>query len=193
MPRNVLPLHLKQTFPSIIWIFTEGEGDGIESRLPFKIFSTLILILFSIFHYFSILDSQYYPAPSEDCRYEVFDMLKNPQVENYSYAIYHSNQKVLELINVETETPYILKQDGKNMSKLITVLTSNHNQFTQILNVTSDSSPQNVSFSVSQRFLSYLLIKGKENLKIDDFRLIIFFSLFSLPFYQWISTEILHD
>ena len=40
-PSNVLPLHFKQTFPPIIWIFTEGEGDGIESRLPFKIFSTL--------------------------------------------------------------------------------------------------------------------------------------------------------
>ena len=40
-PSNVLPLHLKQTFPPIIWIFTEGDGDGIESRLPFKIFSTL--------------------------------------------------------------------------------------------------------------------------------------------------------
>ena len=38
-PRNVLPLHLKQTFTPIIWIFT--EGDGIEFRLPFKIFSTL--------------------------------------------------------------------------------------------------------------------------------------------------------
>ena len=36
---NVLPLHLKQTFLPIIWIFT--EGDGIESRIPFKIFSTL--------------------------------------------------------------------------------------------------------------------------------------------------------
>ena len=40
-PSIVLPLHLKQTFPSIIWIFTKSEGDGIESRLPFKIFSTL--------------------------------------------------------------------------------------------------------------------------------------------------------
>ena len=37
----VLPLHLKQTFPPIICIFTEGEGNGIESRLPLKIFSTL--------------------------------------------------------------------------------------------------------------------------------------------------------
>ena len=100
-------------------------------------------------------------------------MLKNEQVK-ISTAKFYSNQKVLELINVETETPYILKQDGKNMLKLITVLTSNRNQFTQIINVTSDSSPQNVSFSVSQRFLSYLLVKGIENLKIDDFRLIIF-------------------
>ena len=41
MPSDVLPLHLKETFPPIIWTFTEGEGDGIESRLPFKIFSTL--------------------------------------------------------------------------------------------------------------------------------------------------------
>ena len=40
-PSNVLPLHLKQTFPPTIWIFTEGEGDGIKSRLPFKTFSTL--------------------------------------------------------------------------------------------------------------------------------------------------------
>ena len=40
MPSNVLFLHLKETFPPIIGIFT--EGDGIKSRLPFKIFSTLI-------------------------------------------------------------------------------------------------------------------------------------------------------
>ena len=25
-----LPLHLKQTFPHMIWIFTEGEGDKAE-------------------------------------------------------------------------------------------------------------------------------------------------------------------
>ena len=42
MPSNVLPLRLKQTFPPIIWIFTEGEGDEFKSRLPFKILSTLI-------------------------------------------------------------------------------------------------------------------------------------------------------
>ena len=40
-PSNVLPLHHKQTIPPIILIFTESEGDGIKTRLPFKIFSTL--------------------------------------------------------------------------------------------------------------------------------------------------------
>ena len=49
MPKNVLPLHLKQTFPPIIWIFTKGEGDGndgIESRLPFKICLWHVISLF---------------------------------------------------------------------------------------------------------------------------------------------------
>ena len=42
MPSNVLLLHSKQTFPPIIWIFTESEGGGIESSLSFKILSTLL-------------------------------------------------------------------------------------------------------------------------------------------------------
>ena len=40
-PSNVFPYYVKKIFLPIIWIFTEGEGDGIESRLSFKIFSTL--------------------------------------------------------------------------------------------------------------------------------------------------------
>ena len=40
-PSNVLPLYLKQTFLPIICIFNEVEGDVIELRLPFQIFSTL--------------------------------------------------------------------------------------------------------------------------------------------------------
>ena len=47
MPSNVLPLHLKQIFLPIIWILIEGEGDGIESNLPFKIFSTLLEIAYT--------------------------------------------------------------------------------------------------------------------------------------------------
>ena len=47
-PSNALTLHLKQTFPPIIWIFT--EGDGIKSRLPFRIFSTLTQMLICSWH-----------------------------------------------------------------------------------------------------------------------------------------------
>ena len=60
MPSNVLPLHLKQTFPPIVWIFTEGECNGIEFRLPFKIFSTLFKI-FLHYIYHDNPPSQYSP------------------------------------------------------------------------------------------------------------------------------------
>ena len=40
-PSSVLPYYLKLTLLPIIWIFTKSEGDGIESRLSFQIFSTL--------------------------------------------------------------------------------------------------------------------------------------------------------
>ena len=52
IPGNALLLHLKQTFLSIIWIFTEVEGDRIESRLPFKVFSTLLKLVYFVFHIF---------------------------------------------------------------------------------------------------------------------------------------------
>ena len=51
-PSNVLPLHLKQTFPPMIWIFTEGEGDKIKSRLPINFFSALQS---AIYFFFQIL------------------------------------------------------------------------------------------------------------------------------------------
>ena len=44
-PSNVLPVHLKETFPLIIWIFTEDEGDGIESGLSFKKFLLYLIPL----------------------------------------------------------------------------------------------------------------------------------------------------
>ena len=49
IPSNVLPLHLKQTFPPIIWILT--EGDWIETRLPFKIFTTLSWVSCTLWNY----------------------------------------------------------------------------------------------------------------------------------------------
>ena len=38
MPSNGLRLHFKETFPPIIWIFTDGEGDEIESKLILNLF-----------------------------------------------------------------------------------------------------------------------------------------------------------
>ena len=38
---NVFAFTPQANFPPITGIFTEGEGDGIQSRLAFKIFSTL--------------------------------------------------------------------------------------------------------------------------------------------------------
>ena len=48
IPGKVLPLHLKQTFLHIIWIFTEGEGDGIKTMLPLKMvpFNSKTLLTF---------------------------------------------------------------------------------------------------------------------------------------------------
>ena len=38
---TILCLYPQPNFPPIIGIFNEGEDDGIKSKLPFKIFSTL--------------------------------------------------------------------------------------------------------------------------------------------------------
>ena len=74
-PSHVLPFQLKQTFTPKIWIFTEGEGYGIGSSLPFKIFSTSptyiineIATLVSIS--FSCVFTKYYHKHSVPPRHE---------------------------------------------------------------------------------------------------------------------------
>ena len=59
-PSKVLPLYLKKTFPPIIRIFTEGEGDGIESRLSSKIFFTLLVPLHPLISRPSYGSEKYY-------------------------------------------------------------------------------------------------------------------------------------
>ena len=41
IPQQCFAMLPQVNFPAIIWIFTDGEGDGIESRLSSQIFSTL--------------------------------------------------------------------------------------------------------------------------------------------------------
>ena len=70
-PSNILTLQLKQTFLTIIWIFTKGEGDEIKSKLSSYSF------LLSVYH---ISNTRSIRKPSESiidnphCRYLiVFD------------------------------------------------------------------------------------------------------------------------
>ena len=60
IPNNVSLLHLKQIFLPIIWILTEGEGDRVESRIPFKIFSTLNMCSFDLVMSLNILSWIYF-------------------------------------------------------------------------------------------------------------------------------------
>ena len=76
IPSNVLPLHLKQTFQPLIWIFTEGEGDGVESRLPFKIFSTLnnflmLIILTQKFAFLHMMNYYFCSPPNLLTKWQV--------------------------------------------------------------------------------------------------------------------------
>ena len=87
MPSNILPLHLKQTFPPIIWIFTEGESDWIKSRLPCKIFSEFYeTILTTLVHCAS---TQLNPAKSEQYTSLLkLELLAVRYRETYNRSIY---------------------------------------------------------------------------------------------------------
>ena len=50
----------KQSFPPMIWIFTEGEGDGVKSRLPSKKFSTQLIVCLLIYLLFYHVISNYF-------------------------------------------------------------------------------------------------------------------------------------
>ena len=87
-PSNVLPLHLKQTFPLIVWIFTEGEW--IESRLPFKIFSTL---------YVSAKSTEWQDWFGPSGRY----------VKNYDINKIESSQAYAALSDIGRNLPFVRK------------------------------------------------------------------------------------
>ena len=84
-PSNVLPLHFKQTFLHIILIFTEGDSDGIESRLSFKIVSTLIKI--GVLTYLFSITLTFYAV----C------MSKASEKQHEKYSLVHDNSTLLLL------------------------------------------------------------------------------------------------
>ena len=97
-PSNVLPLHLKQTFPPIIWIFIKGEGDGIESRLPFKICSTLLILMlvYSISFYWSkVFCQKWFIAKKREIFSVCFE--KRPLIKQHGNKISHTQHRAVEV------------------------------------------------------------------------------------------------
>ena len=101
MPSNVLALRLKKIFLPIIWIFTEGEGDGIESRQPFKIFSTLLpwqskihLSFYSIYLY--LLSLQHYSEYRSTYKWHEFTPNTSASLPAASTASASNNEVVVK-------------------------------------------------------------------------------------------------
>ena len=113
MPRNVLPLGLKQTFPPVIWIFTESEGDGIESRLPFEIFSTLqilpLLEVLLVLRFPYMFPYTIPKQPDQNCKYQL-----SYRIQCYSMLLLFCFCEVLE-----PQEPCIVSYFPVHFSKLL--------------------------------------------------------------------------
>ena len=83
MPSYVLPLCLKQTFPPMIGIFTEGKGDEIGSRLPFKISATLLKTRFQL----QYKKAKHCWALSTEIVSELFLVVRPLRLESFSVLI----------------------------------------------------------------------------------------------------------
>ena len=114
MPSNVLPFRLKQTFPLMIWIFT--EGDEIESRLPFKIFFTLNKNHSFIYEFWSLLCR----AAAEDI---LDELLKSGNMSLDDFDL--SSEDPLKEEQVEATTIETLKEDP-NDSGFIDITNAQH-------------------------------------------------------------------
>ena len=109
MPSNVLPLHLKQTFPPIIWIFT--KGDGIKSRLSFNFF-----LLYPLINYLEAtndVSSNSNAAAAEDQIFdEVFNLLEPKNVTKTDEEnLAQNNQVISETTEITTENQAIIDID----------------------------------------------------------------------------------
>ena len=106
MRQNIMffSLHLKQSFPSIIWIFTEGEGDKNESRQPFKIFSTLrntICIWFSFYLLFSKQHEERTHELGQPYSWEAVDNVAanyTPDITPLILAAHKNNYEILKIL-----------------------------------------------------------------------------------------------
>ena len=99
-----------------------------------------------------------YPAPKEDCSYQLFDLISDAYVENAT-AKYSSTDKRLELSNVKEDRGYALKIDGEEMSKFV-VSTAHFIENYERNILIGEELPRNISIDVPLKFMSTLLLKG---------------------------------
>ena len=102
MPGKVLPFHLKQTFLPIIWIFTECIGDQIESRLPFKIFYTL---LSSLVYLEFLMIQNHITRSDKRSPYFVLLLIKNLCTLDRVYLSYQQKREILRNNKVHVQRP----------------------------------------------------------------------------------------
>ena len=88
---------------SDFWVIFDYVNPPLEKNYNLKILLT---------------DKPNYPAPTEDCTYQVFDLISDAFVEN-AIAKYSSKDKILELSNVEKDRGYALKIGGEEMGKFV--------------------------------------------------------------------------
>ena len=93
------------TFPPIVWILTEGEGDGMESRLSSQIFSTLLFKTNqrNKFYISSAFPKHFYLLISED---------KYPEVPFHRITLSY----ILKNINFCTNSARSKTRSRKNIS-----------------------------------------------------------------------------
>ena len=70
-----------------------------------------------------------------------------------------SEDKILELSNVEKYRGYALKIDGEEMSKFV-INTKHFDEKYDRTIIVGDTKPKNISINVPLKFLSTLLVKG---------------------------------
>ena len=104
----------KQGFPPIVWIFI--EGDGIKSRLPFKIFSTVTMS--------KLMAST---IETDEISYERFPFLNNSTpctncTTNIHYMVTFLIQVLNDIRNIHTHTCVLCMKFILWTSKLLLIM-----------------------------------------------------------------------
>ena len=107
----------------------------------------------------------------------MFDPFTDKELTNAT-ANYRNNRTTLELVNIDNEMPYILKTEDNQESLrfyLMTDMKKNKKTASKTFFIENDDEPRNLSIEMDapnflHRFLSFILIRDKSNLRVNQFR-----------------------